>query len=78
MINNQNTHSIISTVSYIKNLPLKFEIYHALLHYLNNKWRPPSISELSLMKFDMEITHLGSKASKNITQSQNGCVVRGI
>ena len=28
------------------------------------KWRPPSLSELNLVIFNMELTHLGSKASK--------------
>ena len=27
------------------------------------KWKPPSLSELTLITFDMELTHLGSEAS---------------
>ena len=31
---------------------------------LNVKWRPPSLSELTSMVFNMRLTHLGSEASK--------------
>ena len=28
-----------------------------------NKWRPPNLSELTLVILNMELTHLGSEAS---------------
>ena len=31
--------------------------------YFYFNWRPPSLSELTLVIFDMELTHLGSEAS---------------
>ena len=30
-------------------------------------WRPPSLSELTPMMFDEELTHLSSEASKNLS-----------
>ena len=36
-----------------------------LEHYCNTfKWRPPSLSELTPIMFNMEISYLGSEASK--------------
>ena len=31
-----------------------------------NKWKPPSLSELTPMIFDMGLTHLGLEATKSI------------
>ena len=31
---------------------------------ISNKWRPPSLSELTPMIFNTELTHLDSEASK--------------
>ena len=31
-----------------------------------NKWRPPSLSKLTLIMFCIELTHLGSEISKYI------------
>ena len=32
--------------------------------FLEDKWRPPSLSELTPIIFNMELTHLGTEASK--------------
>ena len=45
----------------MKMLPNNFlRIYFSI----EDKWRPPSLSELTPMILDMGLTHLGSKASK--------------
>ena len=36
----------------------------------NNKWIHPSLSEVTPIVFDIELTHLGSEAPKNIVFKQ--------
>ena len=38
--------------------------FHYFFNMYNNKWRPPSLSELTPMIFNTGLTHLGSEASK--------------
>ena len=35
---------------------------------LTIKWRPPSLSELTPMVFNMGLTHFGSEASKSLNR----------
>ena len=44
---------------------MKIIVFHSLLTTMDNKWRPSSLSELTLIIFNTELTHLGSEASKS-------------
>ena len=44
---------------------LECNVSHYIYTYTSkNKWRPPSLSELTPIKSNMELTHLSSEASK--------------
>ena len=52
-----------------KSLNTKLIVPHIVVILTSNvKWKPPSLSELTLMILDMGLTHLGSEATISASQ----------
>ena len=47
----------------LSSLNFLFWYFHIFLEFLVEIWRPPSLSELTSIIFNMELIHLGSEAS---------------
>ena len=53
-------------------------IYSRYRYDFNIKWKPTSLSELTLIILYMELTHLGSEASKHGLHSIHHVYIDGI
>ena len=58
--------SLILTILFINFYSKYHDLYLSLSDILYITWRPPSLSELTLMMFNMELIHFGSEDSNNI------------